>query len=63
MPSEYGAERRRLVVAKVRGHVFSGGFHDFTIRTGGLAVFPRLVASEHRAPLVSRDRWTAASRS
>lgn len=43
----YGAERRRLRVAKLRGIAYSGGFHDFVIRTGGLRVFPRLVAAEH----------------
>ena len=45
---DYGAERRRLRVSKYRGHAFRGGYHDFTIRTGGVAVFPRLVALEHR---------------
>jgi circadian clock protein KaiC len=44
---EYGAERRRLRVLKLRGQRYRGGYHDFTIRTGGLAVFPRLVAAEH----------------
>jgi circadian clock protein KaiC len=44
----YGAERRRLRVSKYRGHAFRGGYHDFTIRTGGVVVFPRLVAAEHR---------------
>lgn len=44
----YGAERRRLRVSKLRGVKYRGGFHDFTIRTGGLAVFPRLIAAEHR---------------
>lgn len=44
----YGAERRRLRVSKYRGQAFRGGYHDFTIKTGGIAVFPRLVASEHR---------------
>lgn len=39
---EYGAERRRLQVRKLRGHRFLGGFHDFRIRTGGLAVYPRI---------------------
>jgi circadian clock protein KaiC len=42
----YGAERRRLRVMKYRGQAFRGGFHDFTIRTGGLEVYPRLVSSE-----------------
>jgi len=44
---EYGAERRRLLVTKLRGSHFRGGYHDFTIITGGLRVFPRLIASEH----------------
>ena len=39
---DYGAERRRLQVTKLRGLRFQGGFHDFRICTGGLAVFPRL---------------------
>lgn len=43
----YGAERRRLRVYKMRGRAFHGGFHDFLIRTGGLDVFPRLVAGSH----------------
>jgi circadian clock protein KaiC len=45
---EYGADRRRLRVLKYRGSRFRGGYHDFVIRTGGLHVFPRLVAAEHR---------------
>src|SRR4029450_2447960 len=45
---EYGAERRRLRVVKVRGVDFRGGFHDFVIETGGLKAFPRLVAAESR---------------
>lgn len=49
----YGAERRRLRVMKVRGVKFRGGYHDFKIRTGGLEVFPRLVAAEHSAPVAS----------
>jgi circadian clock protein KaiC len=44
----YGAERRRARVVKFRGVKFRGGYHDVTITTGGLNVFPRLVASEHR---------------
>jgi circadian clock protein KaiC len=44
----YGAERRRLRVLKYRGRRYRGGFHDFTITTGGVNVFPRLVAAGHR---------------
>jgi circadian clock protein KaiC len=44
---DYGAERRRLRVSKMRGIAFRGGYHDFTIKHGGLAVFPRLIAAEH----------------
>jgi circadian clock protein KaiC len=44
---EYGAERRRLRVVKMRGMKYRGGYHDFTIETGGLVIYPRLVAAEH----------------
>ncbi|MGJ4916861.1 ATPase domain-containing protein [Bradyrhizobium sp. HKCCYLRH2060] len=44
---DYGAERRRLRVIKMRGIAFRGGYHDFTIASGGLKIFPRLVAAEH----------------
>src|SRR5712692_8674479 len=47
---EFGAERRRLRVTKIRGVRYRGGYHDYTIQTGGLVVFPRLVAAEHYAP-------------
>lgn len=55
---EYGSERRRLRIIKYRGQSFRGGYHDFVIRTGGVAVFPRLRAIEHRS---SFDRSTLAS--
>jgi circadian clock protein KaiC len=45
---EYGADRRRLRVLKHRGRRFRGGYHDYLIAAGGLNVFPRLVAAEHR---------------
>lgn len=44
---EYGSERRRLRITKLRGQRFRGGLHDFNIVSGGLDVFPRLVAAEH----------------
>jgi circadian clock protein KaiC len=46
---EYGTVRRRLQVAKLRARSYREGYHDFVIRRGGLEVFPRLVASEHRS--------------
>ena len=46
---DYGAERRRLKVMKYRARAYRGGYHDFAIRTGGVQVFPRLVAAEHRS--------------
>jgi circadian clock protein KaiC len=45
---EYGMIRRRLEIPKVRGTTFREGFHDYLIATGGLLVFPRLVAAESR---------------
>ena len=45
---EFGGERRRLVVRKIRGSSFVAGMHDYRIGRGGLDVFPRLVAAESR---------------
>ena len=53
LPRDFGSERRRFRVVKMRGIKFSGGFHDFSLDTGGITVFPRLIASEHRS---ERDR-------
>ena len=44
---EYGGQRRRLRVHKMRGIAFRGGYHDLCIETGGVVVFPRLIAAEH----------------
>jgi circadian clock protein KaiC len=49
--SDYGATRRRLLVTKFRGRSFRDGYHDYKIVRGGLQVFPRLVAAEHRPQL------------
>jgi circadian clock protein KaiC len=43
----FGLKRRRLTVVKLRGVKFDDGYHDFKVETGGLHVYPRLVASEH----------------
>jgi circadian clock protein KaiC len=51
---QYGAERRRMRVIKYRGRRFRGGFHDFSIATGGVQVFPRLVSAEYKSAY-SRD--------
>ena len=51
---DYGSERRRLRVVKYRGTKYRGGFHDYVIERGGLRVFPRLVASEHRTHIARR---------
>ncbi|MES2936545.1 MAG: ATPase domain-containing protein [Pseudomonadota bacterium] len=55
---EYGPERRRLRLIKMRGIKYRGGDHDFSLDTGGLFVFPRLVASEHR---VAHDSATVGT--
>ncbi|MBX3210527.1 MAG: AAA family ATPase [Labilithrix sp.] len=52
---EYGSDRRRLRVVKLRGSSFRSGYHDFVVRRGGLVVFPRLVAAEHRSDEAARD--------
>lgn len=55
----YGAERRRARIIKYRGAQFRGGFHDFTIQKGGVVVFPRLRAMEHRQKVFERTRLTS----
>jgi circadian clock protein KaiC len=58
---EYGSERRRLQVTKVRGIKFRGGFHDFRIKRGGIEVYPRVLQDEPRVD-VSHDRLLSRSR-
>ena len=55
---EYGIARRQVNVQKVRGVKFREGNHDLILRTGGMVIFPRLVAHEHhmtvqREPIAS----------
>lgn len=44
---QYGIERRRMRIVKMRGVKYSGGAHDTKLDTGGMQIFPRLVASHH----------------
>jgi len=53
--TSFGTLRRRLSVTKLRGSDFRTGFHDYAIRRGGLELYPRLVAAEHRRE-PSRER-------
>jgi circadian clock protein KaiC len=55
MAMDFGAERRRLRVVKLRGSRYRGGFHDFNIHTGGIEVYPRLVAADHRQAFVQES--------
>src|SRR5687767_11482511 len=51
---EWGAERRRIQITKLRGVKYRGGYHDVRIETGGLKVFPRVVAAnEEGAPTLT----------
>ena len=47
---DFGRQRRRIRIQKLRGVNFQEGFHDVAIETGGMRVFPRLVASDHQLP-------------
>ena len=44
---EFGGQRRRLRVHKMRGMSFRDGYHDFAITTGGIEVYPRLIALDY----------------
>lgn len=43
----YGSAKRRMEIVKLRGMSYREGSHDFAILTGGLIIYPRLVASDH----------------
>lgn len=49
---DFGAARRRMQVQKLRGVNFMAGYHDLTITTGGMQIYPRLIASEHHVPFL-----------
>ena len=49
VPRSYGVNRRHIEIVKLRGSAFREGFHDYTIETGGVRIYPRLVANEHNS--------------
>lgn len=51
MERSYGAARRRLRIAKMRGMAYQSGWHDFTLVTGQVLVFPSLIAEEHQTDI------------
>ncbi len=56
--NDFGSERRRLRIVKMRGLKYSGGYHDFTIEKGGIRVYPRLIAAEHHRDFTSEPATT-----
>ncbi|MES2625199.1 MAG: ATPase domain-containing protein [Pseudomonadota bacterium] len=58
MATDYGGIRRRLEVLKYRGVPFREGLHDYRILTGGIVVFPRLIAAETRE-LLARECFSS----
>jgi circadian clock protein KaiC len=57
-PREYGPVRRRVRLVKLRGSRIQEGYHDFVIRTGGLEVFPNLVAKDHHRDF-AREQYSS----
>ena len=53
---QYGPERRRLRVIKMRGMQFDGGYHDYVLRKGGLVLYPRLEPGEEEGPFFGEPR-------
>jgi circadian clock protein KaiC len=47
VPRSYGVNRRQIEIVKLRGSSFREGTHDYTIETGGIRIYPRLIANEH----------------
>ena len=58
----YGQARREVHILKFRGSDFVSGYHDFTIREGGLIVFPRLVSSQHGTSFKSESILSGVDR-
>jgi circadian clock protein KaiC len=58
---DFGPERRRLNTVKMRGVNYRGGYHDFALATGGVRVFPTLVAAEHHAAFDAQPASTGSA--
>ena len=58
---DYGPQRRRLRIIKMRGIGYRGGAHDALIEKGGLAVFPRLVAAMHERLALGKSVSTGSA--
>ncbi|SFD92178.1 ATPase domain-containing protein [Massilia yuzhufengensis] len=57
---EFGTERRRVNIIKMRGIRFRGGYHDYLLDTGGITMYPRLVAAEHSREFTPQVRSTGS---
>jgi circadian clock protein KaiC len=52
---EFGNERRRMNIVKLRGIEYTGGYHDYVIKKGGVAIFPRIISSNHDSKDISKS--------
>ncbi|WP_410218486.1 ATPase domain-containing protein [Paracoccus sp. (in: a-proteobacteria)] len=62
LANDFGSERRRLRIIKMRGVQYDGGYHDFTIERGGVCVYPRLIAADHHRSFSSTPVTTGLTR-
>ncbi|HEX9174442.1 MAG TPA: ATPase domain-containing protein, partial [Telluria sp.] len=60
LPQNFGKERRRTSIIKMRGIKFRGGFHDYVLDTGGITMFPRLIAADHKMDFVPTINTTGS---
>jgi circadian clock protein KaiC len=58
---EFGSNRRRMRVIKMRGTNYLSGYHDFAILDQGAVIYPRLVAAESRQSFEDRRVSTGHS--
>ncbi|GFO61204.1 serine/threonine protein kinase [Geomonas silvestris] len=57
----YGPVRRRLLVLKMRGRSYRSGWHDFTIASDGIRIFPTLTVDPLRSQKSQRSVITTGN--
>lgn len=55
---EFGNERRRMNIVKLRGIEYLGGYHDYIIKKGGVEIFPRMISAIHEPNKIEKKFYS-----